>query len=242
MIKSQPVYAPPSSGPPPPEESQTHYIHPPTGPPPDIQPAQSSMAQHNADAPMISDPPPAYTRNAFDPLPAWSSVEFTDLTDSEDPSDLLRFPLDPPPSCFSTPTLSRIHSRSFEPFRVPSRGQSLVDGFRLLYPRDRLLPHGISVGDWTRFLQDLGIAARLSGQGLTIRGEPHSPRMGFFRGRAGSTYNASFARSPAEEVQELIAVWNQSAFERRKLRVTLHPRTGVQAGRREAFELLVEAL
>ena len=75
-----------------------------------------------------------------------------------------------------------------------------------------------------------------------MRGNVQPPRAGFIRGKMGTAYDASFAKTPVEEVQELISIWNQSAFERRKVRVTLHPRTDVQARRREAYELLVEAL
>ena len=38
----------------------------------------------------------------------------------ENPVDLARLPLDPPPACFSTSTPVRIRSRSFETFRIPS--------------------------------------------------------------------------------------------------------------------------
>jgi hypothetical protein len=53
-------------------------------------------------------------------------------------------------------------------------------------------------------------------------------------------YDSHFTRSPGEEVQALIAVWNQSAFERRKLRVSLQFK-----GREDikgAYELLVESM
>jgi hypothetical protein len=233
------AYPPPPGSPPPPHLQQQHF-EPPPGPPPSFsQPINTAEQPPQTEG--ISEPPPAYTRKASDPLPAWSSVQFTDLTESEQPSELARLPLDPPPACFSTPSPTRIRSHSFEPFRISSRESSLAGGFRLLYPDGHLSPHGISPTDWVRFLQDLGIAARLSMQGLSIRGNVQPPRAGFIRGRMGTAYDASFAKTPMEEVQDLINVWNESALERRKLRVSLHPRTDGH-GRREAYELLVEAL
>ena len=233
-------YAPPPKSP---SDPQSQHFLPPPGPPPTAPyTAQSPVMYAGIDTPPHDEPPPAYTRNATDHLPAWSSIEFTDLTASGSPSDLARLPLDPPPSCFSTPTPPRIRTHSFESFRIPSYDQSLLGGFQLLYRHGQLSPHGISAEDWKRFLQDLGIAARLSTQGLSMRGNVQPPRAGFIRGKMGTAYDASFAKTPVEEVQELISIWNQSAFERRKVRVTLHPRTDVQARRREAYELLVEAL
>lgn len=72
--------------------------------------------------------------------------------------------------------------------------------------------------------------------------QPQAPRAGFLRGRTGTAYDASFGKTPVEEVQGLIQVWNESALERRKVRVTLRPMNDVQARRREAYELFVEAL
>ena len=89
-----------------------------------------------------------------------------------------------------------------------------------------------------RFLQDLSIAAR----GSDVRGLPASPqRQSCFRGNAGTAYAAAFRKTPLEEVQALVNVWNQCAFERRKVRVTLHARVDAR-GRRAGYDLLVQAL
>lgn len=155
-----------------------------------------------------------------------------------------RKPLDPPPDCFSTPSPLRVKSNDFPPFRIPCAGNTLADGFRILYPSGLLEKHGIKQVDWTRFLEDLGIAARLAAQGLSAVGSrvPITPlTRGVFGTRTiGMAYDSHFTRSPGEEVQALIAVWNQSAFERRKLRVSLQFK-----GREDikgAYELLVESM
>ena len=217
----------------------------PNGPPPPFQPPVA----HVLDTPG-SEPPPPYTPHTSDPLPTWASLtpRFEDLTQSEKPSDLVRAPLDPPPECFSTSTPLRIRSRAFAPFRIPSRGTNLSGGFRLLYAPDVLSRHGISARDWVRFLQDLAIVARSAPLPVAPiptpkSSSPPSPLIGWLiRGRAGSVYDATFGKSSLDEVTNLINVWNQSAFERRKLKVTLHLKSDDRGNILEGFELLVEAL
>lgn len=212
---------------------------PPSGPPP----AFSDV--HLTELPNC-DPLPPYTAKANDPLPTWASLEprFDDLTAQERPTDLVRIPLDPPPNCFSSSSPLRIRRHSFAPFRIPSRSKSLAGGFKLLYAPDELTSHGVSPDDWVRFLQDLAITARMTADGLDVMStSPPSPRMnGWLRGRAGSVYDAAFGKSAFEEVAKLITVWNQSAFERRKIRVTLHLKTAADGSVHEGYELLVEAL
>ncbi|EGN93920.1 hypothetical protein SERLA73DRAFT_163306 [Serpula lacrymans var. lacrymans S7.3] len=118
-------------------------------------------------------------------------------------------------------------------------------GFRILYPSDLLEKHGIGQADWVRFLEDLGMAARLAGQGLSAVGSrvpvTPLPTRGIFSSRAsGVAYDSQFVRTPKDEVQALITVWNQSAFERRKLRVSMHPKG--DGGAKTGWELLVESL
>ncbi|PSR76374.1 hypothetical protein PHLCEN_2v8470 [Hermanssonia centrifuga] len=232
---TQPQYAPPPGLPP--TEGRPEYA-PPDTPPitvyPNPPPSENSR----------SDPPPPYTAKATDPLPAWSAPtpRFTDLSASARATDLLHLPLDPPPSCFSTPTPVRIRTRSFEPFRIPSKGGTLSDGFRLLYPSDELGPHGISDEDWGRFLSDLAIAARTASQGLSVMSTSPPPRTSFLRGKAGTIYDSAFGKSTVVEVQDLIHVWNQSAFERRKVKVKLQNKTGPDGRTKDGYELLVEAL
>ena len=216
----------------------------PNGPPP---PFQFPVA-HVLETP-ASEPPPPYTARASDPLPTWASLvpRFEDMTDSEAPSDLIRAPLDPPPECFSTSTPLRIRSRAFAPFRIPSRGTNLSGGFRLLYAPDVLSRHGITAKDWVRFLQDLAIVAKSAPLPVAPPPSPKStsppsPLIGWLRGRAGSVYDAAFGKSSLDEVTNLINVWNQSAFERRKLKVTLHLKSDDRGNIKEGFELLVEAL
>jgi hypothetical protein len=43
-------------------------------------------------------------------------------------------------------------------------------------------------------------------------------------------------------VMMMISVWQGSAFERRKLKVSLHTRTEIAGTRREGYDLYVEAL
>lgn len=84
----------------------------------------------------------------------------------------------------------------------------------------------------------------MASQGLNVMStSPPPPTLGsWLRGRAGSVYDASFGKAPFDEVNNLINVWNQSAFERRKVKVTLHLMTDEQGNVREGYELVVEAL
>ncbi|KAI6021709.1 hypothetical protein BKA83DRAFT_4286145 [Pisolithus microcarpus] len=136
----------------------------------------------------------------------------------------------PPPECFSTPTPPRIGSHDFPPFIIPSLSeQTCPTAFAVLYPRGLLEKHGITQNDWVRFLEDLIIAARLSAQGRSAVGSRvpatvFPMRGAFIMSLVGTAYDAAFARGPLREVEALLGVWNQSAFERRKLRVSLHVR------------------
>lgn len=201
------------------------------------------------------DLPPPYSFNppsaSATPSPAPPILEpyFIDLSPQslhQQSTVIPRKPLDPPPHCFSTPSPLRVKSNDFPPFRIPCAGNTLADGFRILYPSGLLEKHGIQQADWTRFLEDLGIAARLAGQGLSAVGSraPIAPlTRGVFGSRtAGMAYDSQFTRSPRDEVQMLIAVWNQSAFERRRLRVSLQFNGGVDSDINGGYELLVESM
>ncbi|KAG9311931.1 hypothetical protein JVU11DRAFT_8192 [Chiua virens] len=157
-----------------------------------------------------------------------------------------RRPLDPPPPCFSTLSPLRIRSRDFPPFLIPTVTPSLTDGFRPLYPSNVLEKHGITRADWIRFLEDLGIAARLSSEGGSAVGSrvPITPLITHraLPSRAfGAVYDGKFARSPLQEVLALIQIWNECAFQRRKISVSLqvHP---TDSNGREYYALLVESL
>ncbi|KAL4073613.1 hypothetical protein J3A83DRAFT_2574499 [Scleroderma citrinum] len=186
------------------------------------------------------DHPPPYSDSS---PPKWEP-QFEDLTAGR-LSMMGRNPLDPPPECFSAPSPLRVRSRDFPPFRIPSLSDKLVDGFRVLYPRDLLEKHGITREDWTRFLEDLTIAARLSTQGLSAVGSRVPvkllPARGPFITRLpGAAYDAAFQKSPLEEVKALITIWNECAFERRRLRVS--PQVLVERGEKVGYDLVVESL
>jgi len=179
----------------------------------------------------------------FDDPPPWEP-QFEDLS-SILSLPLSRRPLDPPPPCFSIPSPLRIRSHDFPPFRIPAVSNKLTDGFRMLYPHDILERHGIYRSDWIRFLEDVGIAARLSHEGLSAVGSrvPVAPLIAhrFFPSRAlGAVFDRHFARSSVEEVRALIQIWNQCAFERRKISVTLQVRSIGMSGKR--YALIVESL
>ena len=188
--------------------------------------------------------PTPHELTSFDNPPPWEPG-FEDLS-SLLPLPLCRRPLDPPPPCFSTPSPMRIRSHDFPTFRVPAVSDRLTDGFRMLYPYNILERHGIGRADWVRFLEDLGIAARLSSEGLSaIRSRvPVAPLLArrIFPSHAlGAVYDGHFARSPLEEVRALIQLWNQCAFERRKIRVTLQIRPIGMSGKK-CYMLVVESL
>ncbi|EKM53062.1 uncharacterized protein PHACADRAFT_175484 [Phanerochaete carnosa HHB-10118-sp] len=233
------TYTPPP-GPPP---SQTHAVH--YAPPPGLPPPQQYLqtAPSGAD-PASTEPPPPYTAKASDPLPSWAqaSASVRDLSARYPIFAPDHVPLDPPPPFFSTPSPRRIRSRSFAPWTVPSRGRNIADGFPVLY-NDVLKTHGIAEDDWARFVRDLQVAARLSLLGLNMRGERQRRAslsggiLGSVRGRA---YDAAFVKSPLEQVDQLVQIYNGSAWERRKVRVTV--RMQFAESGRERYELLVEAL
>ncbi|KAG6379488.1 hypothetical protein JVT61DRAFT_9973 [Boletus reticuloceps] len=187
-------------------------------------------------------PTDVITLSSFDNPPPWEP-QFEDLTSH---SYQARRPLDPPPPCFSTPSPLRIRSRNFPPFRIPAVSDKLTDGFRILYPRNILESHGICRSDWVRFLQDLGIAARLAREGLSaIRSHkpitPLIPHRIFHLRSLGAVYDGHFARSPVEEVRALLQIWNQCALERRKIRVSLQVRPIGSSGKKSCA-LIVESL
>lgn len=194
-----------------------------------------------------SEAPPPYTAKASDPLPSWAqSVDrdrLKDLSSSVLPLSPDHLPLDPPPAFFSTPTPLRIRAHSFQPFAIPSNTRNIADGFALLYT-DELGAHGIAARDWARFLQDLGVAARLALRGLNMRGQrPRAGSAGGLLGMGstrGRQYDSAFMKSPLEQVAGLVVVYNESAWERRKVRVTLRAKADERG--REGYELLVEAL
>ncbi|KAF8555615.1 hypothetical protein OG21DRAFT_846433 [Imleria badia] len=181
----------------------------------------------------------------FDNPPPWEP-HFEDLSFQSSSPLLHRRPLDPPPHCFSTPSPLRIRSHDFPPFRIPAVSNKLTDGFRVLCPHNILEGHGITRSDWVLFLQDLGVAARLSREGLSAVGSraPVAPLIAhcIFPSRVlGAVYDGHFARSPLEEVRALLQIWNQCAFERRKIRVSLEARP-IGTNRKRSYALIVESL
>lgn len=206
------------------------------------------LEQPPADRSLAADvltPPRWHESCSFDDPPPWEP-QFEDIPSPLPLTLLHRRPLDPPPLCFSIPSPLRIKSHDFPPFRIPAVSDKLTDGFRVLYPHNIFEKHGINRADWVRFLEDLGIAARLSAEGLSAVGSrmPVAPVLAhrIFPSRAlGAVYDRRFARSPAEEVRALIQIWNQCAFERRKIRVTLHVQSMGTSGKKD-YALVVESL
>lgn len=262
-MSQPPHYAPPAGSPPAPS-----YRPPPGRPPPASGPPLSlppppiacpiPLASHRASANQTNtpdEPLPPYTAKSTDPLPTWAqsgSPRFIDLTHNTPNTSPPHLPLDPPPECFSTPSPPRIRSASFAPFRIPSRERNLAGGFVLLWAPDELVHHGIAQGDWTRFLLDLGTTARMAAQGLSVRGGAVTATGGVGAGggrllqlavgNRGTVYDAAFVKTPVEEVQSLVNVWNESALVRRKVRVSLHPKVDAGGRQKEGYDLLVEAL
>jgi hypothetical protein len=201
LLLNMPEYAPPP-GPPP---SNVQYAPPPGPPPP--EPVVD-------DGPSTSEPPPPYTKNPTSssqvlPLTTSSDIKFGRLSYFPPLPSGADGPLDPPPSCFSSPTPVRIRSRSFEPFCIPSRGSRLLDGFEPLYPPSLLGPHGISAEDWARFLRDVQLAANMAESGVSAvapnrMGPPRALVKGILggpRSARGGPYDQAFVKTPQEEVR-----------------------------------------
>jgi len=101
--------------------------------------------------------------------------------------------------------------------------------------------------DWADFLLGVDLAIATAGQpNKSLQSTKH---LGPFvigglagRGFAGRQYDAAFAKTALEEAMAIIAVWQDSAFNRRKLRVSLHPRTAADGRNPSGMDLLVEAL
>ena len=236
-----PSYAPPPGSPPGPDRTS---LLQPMGLSPGQQPTNTApvLLGSLADVPSTTEPPPPYTAKASDPLPAWASstTQLQDISDSVPTISPTHLPLDPPPDFFSTSSPPRIRSRSFTPFTIPARGRTLADGFAPLYS-DALRAHGILPAHWGRFLLDLQAVARLALQGRDLRGvRPKTTGLGVVSTR-GRAYDAAFVKSPLEQVQALLEVYNGSAWERRKVRVTFRMQACVD-GRDGGYGLLVEAL
>ncbi|KIP02274.1 hypothetical protein PHLGIDRAFT_303824 [Phlebiopsis gigantea 11061_1 CR5-6] len=251
------MYSPPPSSPPNETSTGEPSYAPPPGSPPTTNhtsnPAQPfspggeqyivvGLGPNGSEVPTTTEPPPPYTAKASDPPPSWaaSPTQLQDITSSAPALPPTHLPLDPPPDFFSTPSPPRIRARSFAPFTIPARGHTLDGGFALLYA-DALRAHGIAPAHWARFLQDLQAVARLALQGRDLRGaRPKTTGLavGSTRGRV---YDAAFVKSPLEQVQGLLEVYNGSAWERRKVRVTLRMQTD-EGGRGGGYGLLVEAL
>ena len=196
------------------------------------RPADVLTTPYHHDLSSLDDPPPWEPQ--FEEI---SSLPFLPLP--------RRRPLDPPPSCFSIPSPVRIRSHDFPPFRIPAVSDKLTDGFRVLYPHNILEKHGICRADWVRFLEDLGIAARLSHEGLgAVRSRvpvaPLIPHRIFPSRALGAVYDGHFARNPVEEVRALIQIWNQCAFERRKISASLQVRPGTSG--KKSYALIVQSL
>jgi hypothetical protein len=195
MQKQQ--YAPPPGSPP----SRTQYAPPLGPPPPDVD-----------DKPSTSEPPPAYTKsptasNIALPLNN-PDIKFERLSSLPALPPGAEGPLDPPPDCFTTPTPIRIRSHSFEPFRIPSRGPRLLDGFEPLYPLSLLQHHGISAEDWAQFLRDVQLAAAMAERGVSSiaprrPGGPKPIIRGILGGPSsarGGPYDQAFVKTPQDEV------------------------------------------
>jgi hypothetical protein len=201
-------YAPPPGVPP----SNTQQYAPPPGlPPPDLPPPGPLDTEASS-----SEPPPPYTKNPTASTQALSSnpgpdIKFEHLPSLPTLASDAEGPLDPPPDCFSSSTPARIRSHSFEPFRIPSRGPRLLDGFEPLYPPSIFEYHGISAEDWARFLRDVQLAAVMAERGVSSvaprrMGAPKSVVKGILggpRSAAGGPYDKAFVKTPQEEVCSL---------------------------------------
>jgi hypothetical protein len=80
-------------------------------------------------------------------------------------------PLEPPPPSLSRPPPPRSASTTyspFEPFYLPGKGEFVGDGFIPVYPGRVMVDHNISAADWERFLEDIVVAAELTGSQLFI--------------------------------------------------------------------------
>jgi hypothetical protein len=201
-------YAPPPGAPP----ADSHYAPPPGAPSTDPPPSNPFLDEGEAAA-SSSEAPPAYTKNAPQgsqtlTLNGDGDVKFETLPPAPAFPPDADGPLDPPPSCFSTPSPARIRSHSFEPFRIPSKTNRLQDGFQPLYPPSLLGAHGITPEDWAIFLRDLQLAAGMAQQGRSAvapnRGRAPTKIvrgiLGGPRSAAGGPYDQAFVKTPQEEV------------------------------------------
>ncbi|KZT59652.1 hypothetical protein CALCODRAFT_507373 [Calocera cornea HHB12733] len=235
--------------------SRSEPSHPPSPRPELADPFESAVLSDSDDrAP--SGPPPAYTRHASGsdlpppPPPPPFSPGPTQLLPMPVPSHPAGYrPLDPPPDCFSTPGPWRVRSRDFAPFHVRSLSSSLAQGWEGVWA-PALEAHGITQADWARFLGDLTHTAALARDGISAlspkrASHPPSGIRTLLSGpwaAEGGPYDQAFRRTEPEEVAALLGVWNGSAWERRRVRVSLRVVPDELGERRERWELLVEAL
>lgn len=119
---------------------------------------------------------------------------------------------DPPcPSFMRRPP--HIDNNPFPPYSIPAKGKELAEGFKPYFPGGLLVPRDISPADWHRFLDDLDVAARLTGiQQVISQVAPitmHLGASGYFVTKAIQK-RMSAQKEPA--MWETVGVWNERFF------------------------------
>jgi len=159
-----------------------------------------------------------------------SSSFFDRVTGSFAPK---RNPLDPPPSAFTRPIAAYLDPRPFPPLSIQSHKASLQDGFPALpaAPEMALPPgaphpfstHDIPEADWLRFLEDIGIIAKLNGMKkakaqIIPAAMGVSLPIGFLISRG---IQKKMQSGKNEDAADLVDTWNQFFFQPRHVRAIL---------------------
>ncbi|KAN0066586.1 hypothetical protein ACQY0O_000680 [Thecaphora frezii] len=126
----------------------------------------------------------------------------------------------PPAPSFSRPPSQQFSYTPFVPISIKASGKLLADGFKPLYPGRVLVDHDVSAADWARFLEDIGVAGRLTGgQSVIAQVAPvtmHLGTAGYFLTKA---LEKNMKRKKIPLIAEAVETWQQRFFLPRRLDV-----------------------
>ncbi|KAI8582684.1 hypothetical protein K450DRAFT_226416 [Umbelopsis ramanniana AG] len=133
-----------------------------------------------------------------------------------------RDPLDPPPECFSRPLDLPQEQMPFPAFEISCNGRLLDAGWPVEYPGEVLIAHDIQESEWTRFLEDLSLTARLKPRDRIVSHViPMTLGVGLYGILISNAIRRIMKRGKANGVASVVDIWNACYFQIRGVKVTL---------------------
>ena len=115
----------------------------------------------------------------------------------------------------------------FQPFSLPAAGEQLADGFKPLYPGRILADHDVSAADWSRFLEDIQVAGRMTGaQQVISQVAPVTAHLGATGYFVTKAIQKRMKRGKEPVIAETIEMWQQNFFLRRGVDVYVRDTEG----------------